>query len=90
MSPLASFRRAQSGDGSLQNLTACALRKEPFMANNRPPLAKSSPNYKGEGPEALLWTIERLLKDSEVQRGVQESPRRSELAGARSKDRLCF
>jgi hypothetical protein len=40
------------------------------MANNRPPLAKSSPNYKGDGPEALLSAIERILKDS----GTRNAP----------------
>jgi hypothetical protein len=40
------------------------------MASNRPPLAKSSPNYKGDGPEARLSTIERILKDS----GTRNAP----------------
>ena len=34
--------------------------------------------------------ILHLLLEHEAQRGVRESTRRSELTGARSKDRLCF
>ena len=40
------------------------------MASNRPPLAKSSPNYKDDGPEALLSATERILKDS----GTRNAP----------------
>jgi len=43
MSSLASFRRAQSGDGSLQNQTAFPAVQGASMSNNRPPPIKSSP-----------------------------------------------
>jgi hypothetical protein len=70
MSPLASFRRAQSGDGSLQNQIAFPTVQGATMDNNRPPLAKSSPNYKDDGPKARFSTIERILKDS----GTRNAP----------------